>query len=67
MADTLQDKMKKVVEYEKKIKQERKWVDIKPYSYNIISLMLRAIDDLELDCINADDIIVKHRLDELGW
>ena len=52
---------------ESKIKKERKWVDIKPYSHNIISLYLHAIDELEIEGVSGNDIIRKYNLTELGW
>ena len=54
-------------ELESKIKKERKWVDKKPYSHNIISLYLHAIDKLEIEGVSGNDIIRKYNLTELGW
>jgi hypothetical protein len=63
----LATKMKKLQEYEKKIENERDFVDIKPYSHNIISLTLRMIDDLEIEGCRGLDIIKKYELESLGW
>ena len=60
-------KQMQLKELESKIKKERKWVDIKPHSATIISLLLNAIDELEIDGTSGDDIIRKYNLTELGW
>ena len=52
---------------ESKIEKERKWVDKRPYSHNIISLYLNAIDELVIDGVTGNDIIRKYNLTELGW
>ena len=64
---TLDEKMTKLKEYEQRIKTERKWVDIKPYSHNIITLSLKAIHDLEIEGVSANDVISKYKLEILGW
>tara|TARA_R110000803_G_scaffold131122_1_gene198397 strand:- start:1298 stop:1495 length:198 start_codon:yes stop_codon:yes gene_type:complete len=61
------DILKKLQEYEKRIEYERDFVDIKPYSHNIISLNLQMIDDLEIVGCTASDIIKKYDLESLGW
>lgn len=60
-------KMEKLQEYETRILTEREYVDIKPYSHNIISLNLQMIDNLEIEGISGLDIIKKYKLDSLGW
>ena len=65
--EELATKMIKLQEYEKKIENERDFVDIKPYSHNIISLTLRMIDDLEIEGCSGLDIIKKYELESLGW
>ena len=64
---TLDEKMTKLEEYEQRIKTERKWVDIKPYSHNIITLTLKAIHDLEIKGVSANDVISKYKLEIFGW
>ena len=59
--------MDKLRQYEKTIKHERKFVDIKPYSHNIISMTLEMIDELKLEGISGKDIIKKYDLESLGW
>ena len=63
------DNIKKIQlkEFESKIEEERKWVDIKPLSHNIISLYLHAIDELKIEGVSGNDIIRKYNLTELGW
>ena len=65
--EVLAIKMEKLQEYETRILTERKYVDIKPYSHNIISLNLQMIDDLKIEGISGEDIIKKYKLDILGW
>ena len=60
-------KQMQLEELESKIEKERKWVDIKPHSATIISLLLNAIDELKIDGSSGDDIIRKYNLTELGW
>tara|TARA_B110000285_G_C14967779_1_gene534972 strand:+ start:84 stop:296 length:213 start_codon:yes stop_codon:yes gene_type:complete len=60
-------KMEKLQEYETRIRNERRFVDIKPYSHNIITLNLTMIEDLEIEGISGLDIIKKYNLDSLGW
>jgi hypothetical protein len=50
---TLDEMMTKLKEYEKNLKRERKWVDIKPYSDTIISSTLQLIDDLQIEGVCA--------------
>ena len=49
------------------IKNERKWVDKKPYSHNIISMYLQIIDELDIEDLSAEKVIKKLKLDLLGW
>ena len=60
-------KMEKLQEYETRIRNERRFVDIKPYSHNIITLNLTMIEDMEIEGISGLDIIKKYNLDSLGW
>ena len=53
--------------YYEAIKKEKRYVDKKPYSHNIISINLRAIDELGYKKITADKVIKKLKLDKLGW
>lgn len=49
-----------------KIMDERKFVDIKPYSHNIISLRLKIVSD-KLGQAEANKLIKMCELEELGW
>jgi hypothetical protein len=49
-----------------KIMDERKFVDIKPYSHNIISLRLKIVSD-KLGQAEANKLIKICNLEELGW
>ena len=42
------------------------WVDVKPYSHNIISITLRIVDE-EHGREEANKIIEKAGLESLGW
>jgi hypothetical protein len=48
------------------IQRERPFVDIRPYSHNIISTALRAISQ-EQGIKKANKAITKYKLKELGW
>ena len=56
----------RLVELKNTILEEKAWVDIKPYSDNIISSALRIIDEKFGKAI-ANDVIVSMGLEELGW
>ena len=49
-----------------KILDERKNVDVKPYSHNIIALMLEMVSN-EYGQERANKLIVDLQLEELGW
>lgn len=49
-----------------KIMEERKFVDIKPYSHNIISLELRVVSE-KLGQSEANKLIRMCNLEPLGW
>ena len=49
-----------------KILEERKYVDIKPYSHNLISLYLKQYAELE-GHDKTNQLIIDLKLDELGW
>ena len=49
-----------------KIMDERNFVDIKPYSHNIISLRLKIVSD-KLGQAEANKLIKMCNLEELGW
>ena len=53
-------------ELKAKIIQQREFVDVKPYSHNIISLLLRAIAD-GWGQERANQTIEACELEELGW
>ena len=56
----------RLVELKNTILEEKAWVDIKPYSDNIISSTLRIIDEkFGKEIVN--DVIVSMGLEELGW
>eukprot|EP01047_Picozoa_sp_COSAG01_P060684 COSAG01_NODE_7474_length_3195_cov_3760.179910_1_plen_48_part_10 len=42
------------------------WLDIRPYSHNLISLELRIIDE-EFGQEYANKIILDYGLDKMGW
>lgn len=50
----------------KRIEEEIPWVDIKPYSDNLISLNLRIIEE-EVGLEEVNKVIIKYGLDRLGW
>ncbi len=49
-----------------KIMYEREFVDIRPYSHNIISLTLKIVSD-KLGQEEANELIIMCDLEELGW
>ena len=49
-----------------KILDERNNVDVKPYSHNIIALMLEMVSN-EYGQERANKLIVDLQLEELGW
>jgi len=49
-----------------KIMYERDFVDIRPYSHNIISLTLKIVSD-KLGQEEANELIIMCDLEELGW
>tara|TARA_R110000822_G_scaffold251620_1_gene378415 strand:+ start:1546 stop:1743 length:198 start_codon:yes stop_codon:yes gene_type:complete len=53
--------------YENTIKKEIPYVDVKPYSTNIICLTLQMIDNLKIENITAKNIITKYKLNKLGF
>ena len=56
----------RLVELKNTILEEKAWVDIKPYSDNIISSTLRIIDEkFGKEIVN--DVIVSVGLEELRW
>lgn len=57
---------KNLKELRKQIFNERKWVDIKPYSHNIISLCLQMISN-KYGKDEANKTIKDFDLNELGW
>ena len=58
--------MDKLNEYKLKILNEIPYLDIKPYSHNIISLTLQMIeDDYGVEVVRG--IIKDFKLDEKGW
>jgi hypothetical protein len=64
---TADEKIIKLKELEEIIERERDWVDIKPYSHNIITLTLQMIDTLEIEGSRGNDMIEKYDLESLGW
>jgi hypothetical protein len=53
--------------YYEAIKREKRYVDKRPYSHNIISINLRLIDELGYKKITGAKVIKKLKLDKLGW
>lgn len=58
--------MRTLKEWKKEIKEQADWVDIKPYSHNIISIGLRAIAK-KWGKEEANKTITELGLDTLGW
>ncbi len=59
--------MKKTLEeYRNEIKRERKFVDVKPYSHNIISITLKIISE-GFGVKEANKAIDDFNLEDLGW
>ena len=57
---------KRLAELYAKIEKEVEFVDVKPYSHNIISLILRTISK-EFGYNEANEAIDEFKLDEIGW
>ena len=55
-----------IEDYTRRIGYESCWVDIKPYSHNIISITLREVSD-KWGKEEANNIIKKTGLEQLGW
>ena len=60
------DKAHTLEEYKKQIKNEIPYVDIKPYSHNIIYLKLQLISDEYGDDV-VKGLIVELGLNKIGW
>lgn len=58
--------IKDIKKYVRRISREIPYVNIKPYSHNIISLCLQAISQ-EFGKDKANEIIRKYGLKKLGW
>ena len=56
----------KLNEYRSKILKEIPMVDVKPYSHNIISLLLRGVYE-KFGSDEANAIILEYGLDKMGW
>jgi len=56
----------KLSDHKAKIMEEIPYIDIKPYSHNIISLRLKMISD-EFGQDVANETIKEFHLDDLGW
>lgn len=50
-----------------KIAKEVDWIDIKPYSHNIVSLQLRSLNEKGFDDKMMDDVIKMFHLHRKGW
>ena len=55
-----------LVEYKNKIRNEIPYVDVKPYSHNIIAMILTMIGN-KFGVVVANDTIIELQLDKLGW
>jgi len=53
-------------EAKEKIKKEIEFVDIKPYSHNIIGLVLMSVND-DYGREQANELIDEFKLEKLGW
>jgi hypothetical protein len=61
-----EDKLQRINEIKAQILKEIPFVDIKPFSHNIISLELRLMSE-EFGVQHANKIIVDYGLDKMGW
>ena len=59
----IQDKLE---QWKQTIRQQVHYVDVKPYSHNIISLALKEIDDL-FGATVVNEVIEEFNLEKLGW
>jgi hypothetical protein len=50
----------------KEINKEKRWIDIKPYSHNIVSILLRQLSEFYTE-EQMEEFIIKSGLRELGW
>jgi hypothetical protein len=50
----------------KSIKKEMKWIDIKEYSHNIVSLLLKELSEYKNED-QMEEFIIKSGLRDLGW
>lgn len=57
----------KAEDYINKIRAEIPYVDIKPYSHNIISICLRALSNLGWSHEQIGEFIKEEGLDAMGW
>ena len=55
-----------LVEYKNRIRNQIPFVDVKPYSHNIIAMILAMIDN-KFGCEIANDTIRELQLDKIGW
>ena len=55
-----------LVEYKNKIRNEIPYVDVKPYSHNIIAMVLTMICN-KFGEVVANDTIIELQLDKIGW
>ena len=54
-------------DYIKKIRNEMPYVDVKPYSHNIITICLNALAELGWNDEQIDQLIQDEGLNSLGW
>jgi hypothetical protein len=64
--DIQETKKNRLLQLKKDILIEKAYVDIKPYSHNLICCYLRSIDE-EFGKEVVNDVIVSMGLQELGW
>jgi gamma-glutamyl:cysteine ligase YbdK (ATP-grasp superfamily) len=61
-----EDKVARLFKLKSMIQENIMWLDIRPYSHNLISLELRIIDE-EFGQEYANKIILDYGLDKMGW
>jgi len=60
------DKQVLKIKLEKSIREEVPYIDIKPYSHNIIGMKLEQIGN-EFGLEAVKEIIIKYHLEDKGW
>ena len=62
------EKMREEINIIEKIENEMEWIDIKPYSHNIIGLSLSVLqEDFEWTDKDIAELVFQLGLDKMGW